>query len=253
MIGYQFSGGGFTICTNDDSIRREIEEGVNEEDELDVETEEADYGIQSVNDVDLKPKAKVAIRDESDKMDTVEVKSEGLEEEIKSKKDKEDNRKVKAEDLQEKTTSSRQSMSNSKIGTSVRQAKSDAVSKWIPSNKGSYMDSMHIYYPPTATRHVSAPPVLAQSEDPRLGEKKSVGKGGHASGKQASCPPSLSIYGYNYNNPYLLFVSGHHYSAFLHRLPPALLLSPTRYLILFHHKTEGIVAEKGLVDLKIHR
>ncbi|KAI3688790.1 hypothetical protein L2E82_46617 [Cichorium intybus] len=191
-----------------------------EEDDLDVETEEADHGIQSVNDVDLKPtvvekvdskpmvtedvdfkaavvedvdvKAKVAISDESDKMDTVEVKSEGLEEEIRSKKDKEYNRKVKkAEDLQEKTTSSRKSMANSKTGTSVRQAKSDAVSKWIPSNKGSYTDSMHIYYPPTATRHVSAPPVLAQSKDPRLGEKKSVGKGGRASGKQASCPPSL--------------------------------------------------------------
>ncbi|KAI3740369.1 hypothetical protein L2E82_30797 [Cichorium intybus] len=96
-------------------------------------------------------------------MDTVEVKSEGLEEEIRSKKDNEYNRKVKAEDLQEKTTSSRQSMSNSKTGTSVRQAKSDAVSKWIPSNKGSYTDSMRLLPSPQYLPRPSSSPFLRLS------------------------------------------------------------------------------------------
>ncbi|CAI9283995.1 unnamed protein product [Lactuca saligna] len=183
-----------------------------EENEPDVESEEVHPGIQSVNDVDLKStvvlkevdskpmvaegvdlkatavavedvdlKGKVVIGDESDKM---EVKSEGVEEE---------NQEVKrVEDLQGKA-GGRKSTANSKTGINVRQAKPDALSKWIPSNKGSYTNSMHIYYPPTASRHVSAPPVLAQSKDPRLVEKKVVGKGGRASGKQASCPPSLDV------------------------------------------------------------
>ncbi|GAV71548.1 FH2 domain-containing protein/PTEN_C2 domain-containing protein, partial [Cephalotus follicularis] len=42
-----------------------------------------------------------------------------------------------------------------------RQAKPNAVSRWIPSNKGSYTNSMHVSYPPS--RYNSAPPALAIS------------------------------------------------------------------------------------------
>ncbi|KAL3510227.1 hypothetical protein ACH5RR_029628 [Cinchona calisaya] len=34
-------------------------------------------------------------------------------------------------------------------GTQLRQAKPNAVSRWIPPNKGSYFNSMHVSYPPS--------------------------------------------------------------------------------------------------------
>ncbi|XVF11870.1 hypothetical protein REPUB_Repub08aG0064600 [Reevesia pubescens] len=46
-------------------------------------------------------------------------------------------------------------------GPPVRQAKPNAVSRWIPSNKGSYTNSMHVSYPPS--RYNSAPPVLSST------------------------------------------------------------------------------------------
>ncbi|XP_022134758.1 formin-like protein 20 [Momordica charantia] len=51
-------------------------------------------------------------------------------------------------------------------GFSAKQAKPNAVSRWIPPNKGSYMNSMHVSYPPS--RYNSAPAALAsiaQSKD----------------------------------------------------------------------------------------
>ncbi|KAF2595735.1 hypothetical protein F2Q68_00007159 [Brassica cretica] len=46
-------------------------------------------------------------------------------------------------------------------GGNVRMAKPNAVSRWIPSNKGSYKDSMHVAYPPTRTN--SAPASITTS------------------------------------------------------------------------------------------
>ncbi|CAH2073641.1 unnamed protein product, partial [Thlaspi arvense] len=56
-------------------------------------------------------------------------------------------------------------------GPNVRMAKPNAVSRWIPSNKGSYKDSMHVAYPPT--RINSAPASITTSKD----------------GKRATSPP----------------------------------------------------------------
>uniref|UniRef100_A0A9I9DFC3 Formin-like protein n=1 Tax=Cucumis melo TaxID=3656 RepID=A0A9I9DFC3_CUCME len=44
-------------------------------------------------------------------------------------------------------------------GFSAKQAKPNAVSRWIPPNKGSYTNSMHVSYPPS--RYNSAPAALA--------------------------------------------------------------------------------------------
>ncbi|XP_039011846.1 formin-like protein 14 [Hibiscus syriacus] len=44
-------------------------------------------------------------------------------------------------------------------GHPARQAKPNAISRWIPPNKGSYANSMHVSYPPS--RHSSAPPALS--------------------------------------------------------------------------------------------
>ncbi|XP_022933734.1 formin-like protein 20 isoform X3 [Cucurbita moschata] len=44
-------------------------------------------------------------------------------------------------------------------GFSAKQAKPNAASRWIPPNKGSYMNSMHVSYPPS--RYNSAPAALA--------------------------------------------------------------------------------------------
>ncbi|XP_075523554.1 formin-like protein 20 isoform X2 [Primulina tabacum] len=53
----------------------------------------------------------------------------------------------------------------------TRQAKPTAVSRWIPSNKGSYTNSMHVYYPPS--RHNCAPPDLVPGKDsPPRGKSK---------------------------------------------------------------------------------
>ncbi|KAL0416323.1 UNVERIFIED_CONTAM: Formin-like protein 20 [Sesamum latifolium] len=54
-------------------------------------------------------------------------------------------------------------------GTLARQAKPNAVSRWIPPNKGSYTNSMHVYYPPS--RYNSAPAALALGKDSLPGGK----------------------------------------------------------------------------------
>ncbi|XP_002873323.2 formin-like protein 20 isoform X1 [Arabidopsis lyrata subsp. lyrata] len=41
-------------------------------------------------------------------------------------------------------------------GPNVRMANPNAVSRWIPSNKGSYKDSMHVAYPPTRINNAPA-------------------------------------------------------------------------------------------------
>ncbi|XVF50067.1 hypothetical protein PTKIN_Ptkin04bG0064600 [Pterospermum kingtungense] len=46
-------------------------------------------------------------------------------------------------------------------GPPARQAKPNAISRWIPPNKGSHTNSMHVSYPPS--RYNSAPPVLSSS------------------------------------------------------------------------------------------
>ncbi|MBA0714467.1 hypothetical protein Golax_013440, partial [Gossypium laxum] len=53
-------------------------------------------------------------------------------------------------------------------GQPARPAKPNAVSRWIPPNKGSYANSMHVSYPPS--RPNSAPPVLSST----LRKSKSV-------------------------------------------------------------------------------
>ncbi|MCI33347.1 hypothetical protein A2U01_0054564, partial [Trifolium medium] len=70
------------------------------------------------------------------------------------------------------STAKKQFPSNSKPGDTVgkqkiketaafqaKQAKPTAVTRWIPSNKGSYTNSMHVYYPPS--RINSAPAGLS--------------------------------------------------------------------------------------------
>ncbi|KAF7134492.1 hypothetical protein RHSIM_Rhsim08G0150800 [Rhododendron simsii] len=96
-----------------------------------------------------------------------------------------------------------------------KQAKPNIVSRWIPPNKGSYTNSMHVSYPPS--RYNSAPPALALIKDFH-GSGNS--KGSAASGvvvatddapespsnevdnirssdsepvKHTSCPPSLDV------------------------------------------------------------
>ncbi|KAK8710745.1 hypothetical protein V6N13_146058 [Hibiscus sabdariffa] len=44
-------------------------------------------------------------------------------------------------------------------GHPARQAKPNAISRWIPPNKGSFVNSMHVSYP--SSRHSSAPPSLS--------------------------------------------------------------------------------------------
>ncbi|CAK8565252.1 unnamed protein product [Lathyrus sativus] len=58
-------------------------------------------------------------------------------------------------------------------GFQEKQAKENASTRWIPSNKGSYQDSMHVSYPPT--RHNSSPPVLSNSTSAK--EKMTNAKG----------------------------------------------------------------------------
>ncbi|KAG6412861.1 hypothetical protein SASPL_125553 [Salvia splendens] len=52
----------------------------------------------------------------------------------------------------------------------ARKAKPNTVTRWIPSNKGSYMNSMHVHYP--RSRHNSAPELLALCKDSVSGGKK---------------------------------------------------------------------------------
>ncbi|KAK6148579.1 hypothetical protein DH2020_019491 [Rehmannia glutinosa] len=57
-------------------------------------------------------------------------------------------------------------------GSLARQAKPNAVSRWIPTNKGSYTNSMHVYYPPS--RCNSAPAALAPGKDSSPGGKSKL-------------------------------------------------------------------------------
>ncbi|XP_075505050.1 formin-like protein 20 [Primulina tabacum] len=66
---------------------------------------------------------------------------------------------------------SKKSKQQESQGSMTRQAKPTAVSRWIPSNKGSYTNSMHVYYP--YLRHNSVPPDLAAGKDsPPCGKAK---------------------------------------------------------------------------------
>nr|XP_009614532.1 formin-like protein 20 [Nicotiana tomentosiformis] len=88
-------------------------------------------------------------------------------------------------------------------GTLLRLAKPNAVSRWIPSNKGSYTNSMHVAYPPS--RYKSAPPVLAVAKDSQSGlksksssprafsEAKIPAGAGRVPKKRSSCPASLDM------------------------------------------------------------
>nr|XP_016484309.1 PREDICTED: formin-like protein 20 [Nicotiana tabacum] len=88
-------------------------------------------------------------------------------------------------------------------GTLLRLAKPNAVSRWIPSNKGSYTNSMHVAYPPS--RYKSAPPVLAVTKDSQSGlksksssprassEAKIPAGAGRVPKKHSSCPASLDM------------------------------------------------------------
>ncbi|XP_076881684.1 formin-like protein 20 [Bidens hawaiensis] len=164
---------------------------------------EVDLSLQSVEDVnikntlvrdvdlklvvDLKPtivqevnmKSTMLGTGDSDKVESSEVKSDDLSEEVKTIKDKEENQRAK------KVEPTCRKMSKKEIPKNARLAKPNAVSRWIPSNKGSFMNSMHVHYP--YSRHLSAPPVVTPLKDSRLVEKKKGSK------KQASCPPSLDV------------------------------------------------------------
>ncbi|MCD7447522.1 hypothetical protein HAX54_031018 [Datura stramonium] len=89
------------------------------------------------------------------------------------------------------------------LGTLSRLAKPNAVSRWIPSNKGSYTNSMHVAYP--ASRYKSAPPALAVTKDsqsglkskspsPRASSEANISAGsGRNPKKRSSCPASLDM------------------------------------------------------------
>ncbi|PHT79625.1 Formin-like protein 20, partial [Capsicum annuum] len=88
------------------------------------------------------------------------------------------------------------------LNTLSRIAKPNAVSRWIPSNKGSYTNSMHVAYP--ASRYKSAPPALAvrdsqsgyksKSPSPRSSSEVKIPVGaGHIPKKRSSCPASLDM------------------------------------------------------------
>ncbi|XP_076960649.1 formin-like protein 20 [Bidens hawaiensis] len=130
-----------------------------------------------VQEVDMK--STVLGAGDSDKVESSEVKSDDLLEEMKTIKDKEENQRAK------KVEPTCRKMSKKEIPKNARLAKPNAVSRWIPSNKGSFMNSMHVHYP--YSRHLSAPPLLTALKNSRLVEKKKGSK------KQASCPPSLDV------------------------------------------------------------
>ncbi|CAL0325772.1 unnamed protein product [Lupinus luteus] len=58
------------------------------------------------------------------------------------------------------TVSAKPKIKQESQGFQVKQAKPNAVTRWIPSNKGSYTSSMHVYYPPS--RINSAPADLSK-------------------------------------------------------------------------------------------
>ncbi|XP_071694438.1 formin-like protein 20 [Rutidosis leptorrhynchoides] len=129
-----------------------------------------------VKDVDLKPTLfkdvdlKPPIDEDVDLKSTIN--SDDLVEEIKD-----DNHTLKK--VEPASNISRKSSGNLKK-ESPRQEKPDALSQRLPSNKGPYKNSMHVYYP--YGRHKSAPPVSKKESKVKKGSKK-----------QASCPPSLDV------------------------------------------------------------
>ncbi|KAI3686528.1 hypothetical protein L1987_80207 [Smallanthus sonchifolius] len=128
---------------------------------------DVDLKPKIVNEVDLKPKIVNEV-DLKSKVESLEAKLDSLVEEMKTKKEKGEHQMVKKVE-----PASRKSL-RKESPTSVRQAQSNAVSRWISSNKGTFTNS----------RHMSAPPLL---KDSQLLENKKGSK------KQASCPPSLDV------------------------------------------------------------
>ncbi|XP_051113392.1 formin-like protein 20 [Andrographis paniculata] len=83
------------------------------------------------------------------------------------------------------------------VGSPKILAKPNAVSRWIPSNKGSYTNSRQVYYP--RSRCNSAPEVLSIGKNSTSGEKSkhmmvaSVDRTALRWGKHASCPSLLNF------------------------------------------------------------
>ncbi|XP_027190814.1 formin-like protein 20 isoform X2 [Cicer arietinum] len=66
---------------------------------------------------------------------------------------------VSVEKKQLSSIAAKQKTKNQELqGFPAKQAKANATTRWIPSNKGSYQDSMHVSYPPT--RHINSPVAL---------------------------------------------------------------------------------------------
>ncbi|XP_058194914.1 formin-like protein 20 isoform X1 [Rhododendron vialii] len=75
-----------------------------------------------------------------------------------------------AKSAADSTTTKQKVKQQEPLGTLARQAKPDAVSRWVPSNKGSYTNSMHVAYLPSS-RHYSPPRGLALAKDSHAGGK----------------------------------------------------------------------------------
>ncbi|PWA36765.1 C2 domain, Formin, FH2 domain, Protein-tyrosine phosphatase-like protein [Artemisia annua] len=174
------------VSSRSDVENGDIEIDAFEEYVSDDENKKPETKVYDLDRVNGGLKLTVAVaNEESNKTDGKEVKVE----EVKSKQDKEETGKKL----------NRKNSFNTKVGLdgvgkqkgkpefgAKRVAKANVVSRWIPPNKGSYTDSLHVYYPPG--RHNSAPPVLAaQSKD----EKKSV-EGGVNKGESVSRKPPYS-------------------------------------------------------------
>ncbi|KAL0421936.1 UNVERIFIED_CONTAM: Formin-like protein 20 [Sesamum latifolium] len=112
---------------------------------------------------------------------------------------------MKKIDKQDAVGSSKKTKQQDSQSSAARLARPNSISRWIPSNKGSYTNSMHVYYPPS--RHNSAPALLALSKDSPSGGKskpqlvnaasEAIATAGRSSvsgrGKHASCPSSLDL------------------------------------------------------------
>ncbi|PKI72146.1 hypothetical protein CRG98_007465, partial [Punica granatum] len=76
-----------------------------------------------------------------------------------------------------------------------KQAKPNVVHRWIPPNKGSHINSMHVTYPPS--RHNSAPPILTLTspKEPNLGvrlKSPSAPNVGPGAATPTSSPPKTT-------------------------------------------------------------
>ncbi|KAK9054460.1 hypothetical protein SSX86_025538 [Deinandra increscens subsp. villosa] len=78
------------------------------------------------------------------------------------------------------------------IGANARVAKPNVVSRWIPPNRGSYTNSVHVVYPPN--RYNSAPPMLdALLKDEKKSVEVSLNKAQSTTKKQVVDSSSLTL------------------------------------------------------------